>query len=153
MKIALFQSVVCDDMQANAVKALDAMDIAITSGADVISFPELQFSPFFPQYPGRDVSNYVMDINHELVEALRAKCRETSLIAIPNFYLERNGKRYDASPVINADGSILGVSSMVHVAQVQSFYEQDYYTPSPSGFHDYDTSLGKIGVVICFDRH
>jgi len=42
---------------------------------------------------------------------------------------------------------------MVHVPRVPRFYEQDYYTPSDSGFRVYDTGSGRIGVVICFDRH
>jgi len=42
---------------------------------------------------------------------------------------------------------------MVHVAQAPYCYEQDYYTPSDTGFHVYDTPAGKIGIVICFDRH
>ncbi len=55
--------------------------------------------------------------------------------------------------MIDADGSLLGVSKMVHIVQAPCFYEQDYYTPSDTGFHVYDTAAGKIGVVICFDRH
>lgn len=42
---------------------------------------------------------------------------------------------------------------MVHVAQAYQFYEQDYYTPSDDGFQVFDTSFGKIGIVVCFDRH
>ena len=42
---------------------------------------------------------------------------------------------------------------MVHVAQCENFYEQDYYTPSEEGFQVFDTPLGRIGIVVCFDRH
>lgn len=42
---------------------------------------------------------------------------------------------------------------MVHVLQAQNFYERDYYTPSTDGFHVFDTPWGKVGIVICFDRH
>jgi N-carbamoylputrescine amidase len=42
---------------------------------------------------------------------------------------------------------------MVHIVQMPQFYEQDYYTPSDSGFQVYETSKGRVGVVICFDRH
>jgi predicted amidohydrolase len=42
---------------------------------------------------------------------------------------------------------------MVHVAQCPCFYEQDYYTPSDEGFQVFDTELGKLGIVVCFDRH
>ena len=42
---------------------------------------------------------------------------------------------------------------MVHIVQASCFFEQDYYTPSDSGFQVFDTAIGKVGVVICFDRH
>lgn len=74
-------------------------------------------------------------------------------MAVPNIYLSENGKLYDASILIDQTGEILGVQKMVHVAQAEKFYEQDYYTPSDTGFRVFDTGLGKIGIVVCFDRH
>lgn len=153
MKIALVQLKMALDMAENVQNTISAMKEAAEVGANVVCFPEIQFSPFFPQEPGRNVSKYAMDINHEIVNSLKATCANTRLIAIPNFYLEENGNRYDASPVIDLDGTLLGISKMVHIAQAPYFYEQDYYTPSDSGFRVYNTSAGKIGVVICFDRH
>ncbi len=64
---------------------------------------------------------------------------------MPNFYLLEGKNRYDASPFIDKDGKILGVSKMVHIVQANQFFEQDYYTPSEEGFKVYDTSIGKIG--------
>lgn len=153
MKIALVQSKMDHDMAENLQKTISAMKKAAEVGSNVVCFPEIQFSPFFPQGPSRNVSKYAIDINHEIVDSLRAACAKTGLIAVPNFYLEENGNRYDASPVINLDGKLLGISKMVHIAQAPYFFEQDYYTPSDSGFRVYDTSAGKIGIVICFDRH
>ena len=153
MKIALVQSKMSHDMAENLQKTISAMEKAAEVGSDIVCFPEIQFSPFFPQNPNHDVSNYVLDINHEIVSSLRTTCVKTGLIAVPNLYLEENGNRYDASPIINLDGELLGISKMVHVAQAPYFNEQDYYTPSDSGFHVYDTPVGKIGIVICFDRH
>ena len=45
------------------------------------------------------------------------------------------------------------MQKMVHIAQAEQFYEQDYYTPSDGGFRVFDTEHGKIGIVVCFDRH
>ncbi len=55
--------------------------------------------------------------------------------------------------MIDSNEGLVGVSKMVHVYQANKFYEQDYYTPSEDGFKVYDTPFGKIGIVICFDRH
>ena len=74
-------------------------------------------------------------------------------MAVPNVYLLENEKVYDASILIDQNGSILGIQKMVHIAKAEQFYEQDYYTPSDTGFQVFDTNLGKIGIVVCFDRH
>lgn len=65
----------------------------------------------------------------------------------PNIYLEKNNKRYDASLWIEPNGTIKDISKMVHIAQTENFYEQDYYTPSDDGFKIYDTPFGKVGIV------
>lgn len=153
MKIALFQALIHADIQANLNKALAAMEQSAEAGAELICFPEIQFSPFFPQYPGRDASVYLFTPAHKALLALQDACRCHGIHAVPNLYLQENGKAYDASPMIAADGGILGVSKMVHVVQARQYYEQDYYTPSDSGFQVYDTAVGRIGIVICFDRH
>ena len=153
MRIALVQMSMEESSDANVDKSLAALREAASDGAEIVCFPEIQFSPFFPQFPGGDPSRYAMTIDHPALTAIRQACRELGLVVIPNLYLEEDGERYDASPVVDRDGAILGVSKMVHIAQLPQFYEQDYYTPSDSGFHVYDALKGRVGVVICFDRH
>jgi N-carbamoylputrescine amidase len=58
----------------------------------------------------------------------------------------------DASPVIDADGTLLGCPAMNQIAQFDGFWEEDYYKAG-EGFEVFDTAAGLIGVVICFDRH
>ncbi len=153
LKIALYQPVVDRDVQVNLEKTLVAIRTAAEQGAQLICFPEIQFSPFFPQYPARDASGYAFTLDHPVLKAMQEACRQHHIFAFPNLYLAENGSYYDATPVISSEGEIVGVSKMVHVVQMPFYYEQDYYAPSDSGFIVYDTPMGKIGVVICFDRH
>jgi predicted amidohydrolase len=74
-------------------------------------------------------------------------------MAAPNIYLVEDEKYYDATILIGDNGEILLTQKMVHIAQASCFYEQDYYTPANDGFHVIDTPYGRIGIVICFDRH
>ena len=60
---------------------------------------------------------------------------------------------YDASPVIDGDGTILGVTRMVHITEYEHFHEQGYYAPGDTGAPVYDTWVGMLGVAICYDRH
>ena len=60
---------------------------------------------------------------------------------------------YDSSPVIDADGTLLGRTRMVHITDYPCFHEQGYYTPGDTGAPVYSTRVGHIGVAICYDRH
>ncbi len=153
MRLAMAQIRMSGDVEENLEKSLRFMRSAKENGAELIFFPEIQLSPFFPQYEGRDAERYALTLDDPAVLALRDTCREIGIFASPNIYLSENGKYYDASLLIDDRGELLGVSKMVHIAQAEQFYEQDYYTPSEEGFIVYDTSIGKIGIVICFDRH
>jgi predicted amidohydrolase len=153
MRLALAQYALGSDMRANLEKCVALMELASRRGAHLIIFPELCLSPFFPQYSGQDASRYALKIDDEHIGQFRAACQRLNLAASPNVYLQEGLKRFDASLLIDSDGVVRGVSKMVHIAQVPAFYEQDYYTPSDTGFRVYDTPLGKIGIVVCFDRH
>lgn len=153
IKLALAQMANAGSMELNLAKSIRLIEQAAENGADLVLFPEVQLTEFFPQYPGQSVHEYEVALDSDMIKAFCAACRENHIMAVPNVYLHENGKAYDASLLIDRDGTITGIQKMVHVAQAEQFFEQDYYTPSDDGFHVFDTSLGKIGIVVCFDRH
>ena len=153
MKIALCQMQMSQSMEQNRQKALEQIARAAEAGARLIVFPEVQLTPFFPQYEGRDASGYSVPWGSPVIRQFCDACRDNGIFASPNFYIEKDGKRYDMSLLIDDRGVLLGEQKMVHIAQAACFYEQDYYTPSEEGFRVFDTAIGKIGMVVCFDRH
>ena len=153
MRIGLAQMSMESDIEANFQKSLAFIRDAAKQGVDIICFPEVQLSPFFAQYEKMDVSRYVIEENSRYISEMKSLCKEKGIYACPNFYIEENGKRYDMSLLIDDKGCIIGRQKMVHIAQCECFYEQDYYTPSEEGFKVFDTKFGKIGIVVCFDRH
>lgn len=153
IRIALAQMQLSSDMDENFLKTEKLMKDASTKGVELICFPEVQLTPFFAQYHNRDVKSYTIDMKSRYITKICSLCKELKLYASPNFYVEENGKRYDMSLLIDDEGKIIGKQKMVHIAQCKHFYEQDYYTPSEEGFHVFNTRLGKIGIVVCFDRH
>ncbi|MBQ9328591.1 MAG: carbon-nitrogen hydrolase family protein [Solobacterium sp.] len=140
-------------MEQNYRKTLQLMKEAADEKADLILFPEIQLTPFFPQKEDSDVSYAVMTLDHPYVKGICELCANCHIMASPNFYIEDQGRRYDMSLLIDQDGKLIGTQKMVHIAQCETFYEQSYYTPSEEGFQVFDTSYGKIGIVVCFDRH
>ena len=153
MKLALCQMSMSDQMDENYTRAREQIFTAAARGAALICFPEIQLSPFFPQYAGRDAARWAITPDSPYIRGVQAACREAGIFAAPNFYVEEAGRRYDMSLLIDNRGEILGRQKMVHIAQAACFYEQDYYTPSEEGFTVFDTPLGRIGIVVCFDRH
>ena len=153
MKIALCQMENKGSVQKNLRSSMQAIREAASQHADLILFPEVQLTEFFPQYPGQDVSGYRVGRDSEIVKAFCDAAREHQIMVVPNLYLKEHGKAYDASFLIRKDGTVAGVQKMVHVAQADKFFEQDYYTPADDGFKVFETEFGKIGLVICFDRH
>ncbi len=153
MKLAMYQMKNEGSIQKNLDKSLWAIKEAAKNGADLLLFPEVQLTEFFPQYPGLDVRHYGVSMDSDLVMAFREASRENHIMTVPNIYLKENGMFYDVSLLISKEGEILGQQKMVHVAYAEKFYETDYYTPSEEGFRIFETELGNIGIVVCFDRH
>lgn len=151
MKLGMVQMAMSADVAENETKILQFCDAA--KGCDLVFFPEVQYSPFFAQYEGLDVSRYLLTLDSPQVERLRQKARQNGYYLSPNLYLQRDDGRYDASLFITPKGELEAISSMVHIFSAPCFYETGYYTPSPDGFHVYDTPFGRVGIVICFDRH
>jgi beta-ureidopropionase len=155
MRLALVQQRVDPDLAANLRRGLAAVRTAAAGGASLVVFPELAFTPFFPQVPrcGPPPIERAETIPGPTTEAFSALARELGVVVVVNLY-ERDGERaFDSSPVIDADGSLLGVTRMVHIAEMEGFHEQGYYTPGDRGTPVYATRVGRVGVAICYDRH
>ena len=141
MKIALCQMENKGTIRENLEQSIRAIEEAALQKADLILFPEVQLTEFFPQYPGQDVSEYRVGQNSDIVKTFCNAARDNQIMVVPNLYLYENGKTYDASLLSRKDGTIAGIQKMVHVAQANQFFEQDYYTPADDGFHVFDTEF------------
>jgi predicted amidohydrolase len=154
VKIALIQQSAAFDKAANVARALDAVDRAAASGASLALFAELALERFHPQRPaGTSFLELAEPVPGPITDVFCERARRHGMVIILNLY-ERDGARaYDCSPVIDADGRLLGRTRMVHITDYACFHEQGYYTPGDTGAPVYDTRAGRIGVAICYDRH
>ncbi len=154
MKIALIQQHCGPDPQANRKKGLQSAKTAAQNGAKIICFAELAFTPFYPQLPAKsDVLSLAEPVPGPTTELFSRLAAEYGVVVILNLF-ERDGERaFDTSPVIDADGTLLGSTRMVHITDYPCFHEQGYYRPGDHGAPVYHTKFGSIGVAICYDRH
>ena len=153
MKLALAQMKMSKDIEDNLNKSLDLIREASDNGADLILFPELQLTPFFPQYENTDAERFLHKIDSPHILEIQKACLKNGIFAVTNLYVHENSKNYDMSFLIDDNGEIIGSQKMVHIKQAERFYEASYYTPSDDGFNVFESPFGKIGIVICFDRH
>ena len=154
MKIALIQQHATKDKSSNVARGLASLETAARAGAQLACFAELAFEWFYPQQPaGSGFRELAEPIDGPTVKAFQQKARELGLVTVINLY-EREGQHtYDSSPVIDADGTLLGVTRMIHITEYPCFHEQGYYTPGDKGAPVFKTKAGNVGVAICYDRH
>ena len=154
MKIALVQQHASPDGADNRRRGLEAVDRAADLGARLVVFAELAFERFLPQVPATSEALALAEpVPGPTTEAFAARARARGVVVVLNVF-ERAGERtHDCSPVIDADGRLLGVTRMVHITDYPGFHEQGYYAPGDRGAPVYETAVGRIGVAICYDRH
>lgn len=154
MKIALVQQSASHDRDENLRRGVAAARDAALAGAQVICFAELAFDRFYPQTPATSERlAHAVSIPGPTTEPFCAIAGEFECVIVLNVFEAAGDKTWDSSPVIDADGSILGVTRMVHITEYDCFHEQGYYAPGDTGAPVYQTRHGKIGVAICYDRH
>jgi predicted amidohydrolase len=154
LTIALIQQQATADRKANLQRGLQAAKEAASKGAKIICFAELAFDPFYPQKPARPQDLECAEtIPGETTEAFAQIAKAEDAVIVLNLF-EREGEHtYDSSPVIDANGELLGKTRMVHITDYPCFHEQGYYTAGDTGAPVYPTQYGAIGVAICYDRH
>jgi len=154
MHIALVQQIATPNRAANVQRGLDAVRRAAAEGADLVCFAELAFDRFYPQHRATpETLARAEPIPGPTTDAFAALAKELGVVLVLNLF-ERDGeKTFDTSPVIDADGTLLGVTRMVHITDYEGFHEQGYYAPGDRGAPVYDTAAGRVGVAICYDRH
>jgi N-carbamoylputrescine amidase len=154
MRIALVQQQASTDREANLSRGMAALRSAAEQGAELIAFPELAFEPFYPQVPAETgVADLAETIPGPTTEALCLLAAELGVVVIPNLLEWDAAQTFDSSPLIDADGRILGVTRMIHVPDYEGFHERGYYMPGNRGLPVFETAVGRVGVAICYDRH
>ncbi len=154
MRIALVQQKASTDKAANLARALEAVRAAAKQGANLVCFAELAFEPFYPQRPSDGGHLELAEtIPGPTTDTFRALAKNLHVVIVPNLYERDGDAAYDTSPVIDADGRLLGVQRMVHIPDYDGFHEKTYYTPGNLGAPVFSTSAGRIGIAICYDRH
>ncbi len=154
MKIALIQQWASKDIDENLKRGIAAFHQAAAEGAKIIAFAELAFLPFLPQNPAQAEALALAEpIPGPTTDTFSSLAKKYGIVTILNLFEREGDKTFDSSPVIGADGKILGTTRMVHIMDGLGFYEKGYYHPGCNQSFVFQTAAGRIGVAICYDRH
>ncbi len=127
---------------------------AADEGAQVLCFQELFYGPYFCQVQDPQYFDYAESVPGPTTLVMQQLARETGMVlVVPVYEAEQEGVLYNTAFVIDADGSYLGKYRKHHIPQLPGFLEKYYFRPGNLGYPVFQTSVGPIGVYICYDRH
>ena len=152
-RIGLIQMSCGPDPDANLDKAADRVREAAREGANVICLPELFRAQYFCQREDIALFDLAEPIPGPSTERLSAVAREEKVVIVASLFERRAaGLYHNTAAVLQKDGSLAGLYRKMHIPDDPLYYEKFYFTPGDLGFKAFDTAVGKIGTLVCWDQ-
>src|SRR2546430_1321890 len=153
VNIGLTQMACSADGDANLAKQIGLVERAAKGGARIICTQELFRSQYFCQIEDHRFFKLAETIPGPSTDALGKLAKKHKAVIIASLFEKRAaGLYHNTAVIIETDGSIKGIYRKMHIPDDPLFYEKFYFTPGDTGFRAWDTSHGKIGVLICWDQ-
>jgi N-carbamoylputrescine amidase len=151
--VGLVQMAMSADPAANLEKAIARVGEAAAAGASVVCLPELFRSRYFAQREDAALFDLAEPVPGPSTEALGRAARQAGVVVIaPVFERRAPGLYHNSAAVIDADGRVVGVYRKMHIPDDPAYYEKFYFTPGDLGFRAFDTRVGRIGTLVCWDQ-
>jgi N-carbamoylputrescine amidase len=149
----LVQMACSPDPRQNLERALLRLEEAARAGAGLICLPELFRSRYFCQREEAAAFDLAESIPGPTTEAIGAFARRAGVVVIaPVFERRAPGLYHNSAAILDADGSIAGLCRKMHIPDDPAYYEKYYFAPGDTGFRAFDTRVGRIAVLICWDQ-
>ncbi|MDD5229494.1 MAG: carbon-nitrogen hydrolase [Methylococcales bacterium] len=142
-----------DNPQVNLEFSIAKIHEAAAAKADLVVLPELHLGKYFCQTEDHSVFDLAQPIPCETTDILSALAKELSIVIVATIFERRAaGLYHNTAVVFDKDGSLAGKYRKMHIPDDPAFYEKYYFTPGDLGFTPVQTSIGKLGVLICWDQ-
>ncbi|WP_372636531.1 carbon-nitrogen hydrolase [Alcanivorax jadensis] len=160
MRVAVIQQKNSTDLQANLDHSLALIREAADKGAELVLLQELHRSLYFCQTEDTVVFDLAETIPGPSTETLGALAKELGIVIVGSLFEKRaTGLYHNTAVVLEKDGSLAGIYRKMHIPDDPGFYEKFYFTPGDadfndgrSGFSPIETSVGKLGLLVCWDQ-
>lgn len=153
MKVGLIQQHNTADVNGNRVRLADKIRKLAADGAELIVNQELHDSLYFCQEESVDACDLAVSLQSPTIEFYSALARETATVIVTSIFERRApGLYHNTAVVFENNGSIAGKYRKMHIPDDPAYYEKFYFTPGDIGFEPIDTSVGRLGVMVCWDQ-
>jgi N-carbamoylputrescine amidase len=153
VRVAAIQHSNSNDLEANTNTTVAAIREAAANGAKLIVLQELHRSLYFCQVEDTDLFDLAETIPGPSTELYGALAKELNVVIVTSLFEKRaTGLYHNTAVVLETDGSIAGKYRKMHIPDDPGFYEKFYFTPGDLGFTPIQTSVGKLGVLVCWDQ-
>ena len=152
MKVALLQQEFKGTKEATIAKTLELVAEAKKGGADLVVCQELHQTQYFCQSEDVNFFDHANDWQEDVAFWGRV-AKENGVVLVTSLFEKRaDGLYHNTAFVFERDGSVAGKYRKMHIPDDPGFYEKFYFTPGDIGFEPIETSLGKLGVLVCWDQ-
>lgn len=153
MKIGLIQQANTPDIRKNIEGLKNKVKDAAKQGAQLIVLQELHNSLYFCQVEDTSIFDLAETIPGPSTDEFGALAKELGVVVVLSLFERRApGLYHNTAVVIEKDGTIAGKYRKMHIPDDPAYYEKFYFTPGDLGFKPIETSLGKLGVLVCWDQ-
>ena len=153
MKVGIIQQRNTGDVKANRQSLLSSIRQLAAMGAQLVVLPELHDSLYFCQVENVDNFDLAVEIPGSETAQYAAVARECGIVLVTSMFEKRStGLYHNTAVVYDTDGSVAGQYRKMHIPDDPAYYEKFYFTPGDQGFKPIDTSLGRLGVMVCWDQ-
>jgi len=153
MKLALIQQSNTADIAENIKKLEQNIRSCALQGAELIVLQELHNGLYFCQTENPEIFNQAETIPGTSTERFGALAKELSVVLVLSLFEKRSaGLYHNTAVVIEKDGTIAGKYRKMHIPDDPAYYEKFYFTPGDLGFEPIETSVGKLGILVCWDQ-
>lgn len=153
MKVGILQQRVTEDVKANMRHIAEGIERLADDGAQLVVLQELHNSLYFCQTEDIDNFNLAEPVPGPSTEFYGGLARRFGVVIVTSLFEKRAaGLYHNTAVVMERDGSIAGKYRKMHIPDDPAYYEKFYFTPGDIGFHPIDTSVGRLGVLVCWDQ-
>jgi len=152
MKVALIQKKYYENKLLTVRETVKSIEEASSLGAELVVLQELHQNEYFCQSENCKYFEYASSW-HEDIKFWSAVAKECGVVLVTSLFEERTaGLYHNTAVVFEKDGTVAGKYRKMHIPDDPAFYEKFYFTPGDLGFEPIDTSVGRLGVLICWDQ-